>query len=207
MRPWRDISVWPLRIIMFAAAVALALPDLAHAQMPESDAPILMTADELSFDDDLGIATAKGNVEISQNERILLADMVTYNQRDDVVTASGNVILVEPTGEVLFAEYAELTDDMREGFLRGFSMLLADNSRLAAVSAQRRGGVETRLNQAIYSACRDCIGFNGEPLWNLKAAEVTHYQDRREIVYRHARLELLGVPIAYTPYLSHPIPP
>ncbi len=206
MRPWRDISVWPLRIIMFAAAVALALPDLAHAQMPESDAPILMTADELSFDDDLGIATAKGNVEISQNERILLADMVTYNQRDDVVTASGNVILVEPTGEVLFAEYAELTDDMREGFLRGFSMLLADNSRLAAVSAQRRGGVETRLNQAIYSACRDCIGFNGEPLWNLKAAEVTHYQDRREIVYRHARLELLGVPIAYTPYLSHPDP-
>ncbi len=53
-----------------------------------------MTDDELQLDDELGIATAKGNVEISQSERVLLADMVIYNQRDDVVTASGNVILV-----------------------------------------------------------------------------------------------------------------
>jgi len=191
---------------MLAAAFALALPILAHGQTFERDTPILMTADELKFDDQLGIATAKGNVEISQGDRVLLADTVSYNQRDDVVTASGNVILMEPTGEVLFAEFAELTDDMREGFLRGFSMLLKDNSRLAAVSAQRRGGVETRLNQAIYSACRDCVGFNGEPLWNIKAAKVTHNRDRQEIVYRNARLELFGVPIAYTPFLSHPDP-
>lgn len=206
MQSMRNWGVLPLRVVIFAAAFALALPILAHAQTFERDVPILMTADELSFDDELGIATAKGNVEISQSDRVLLADMVSYNQRDDVVTASGNVILMEPTGEVLFAEFAELTDDMREGFLRGFSMLLEDNSRLAAVSAQRRGGVETRLNQAIYSACRDCVGFNGEPLWNLKASKVTHNQDSREVVYRNARLELLGVPIAYTPYLSHPDP-
>lgn len=206
MRSGGDGPVFPLRSLILAAAFALALPNLAHAQTFERDEPILMTADELKFDDVLGIATATGNVEISQGERILLADTVSYNQRDNVVTASGNVILMEPTGEVLFAEFAELTDDMREGFLRGFSMLLEDNSRLAAVSAQRRGGVETRLNQAIYSACRDCIGFNGEPLWNIKAAKVTHNQERREVVYRDARLELLGVPIAYTPYLSHPDP-
>ncbi|MCZ6511273.1 MAG: LPS assembly protein LptD [Alphaproteobacteria bacterium] len=206
MRAWRGAMVFPLRSIILAAVFVLALPIVAHGQRFERDVPILMTADELQFDDELGIATAKGNVEISQGERVLLADMVIYNQRDDVVTASGNVILVEPTGEVLFAEFAELTDDMREGFLRGFRMLLEDNSRLAAVSAQRRGGVETRLNQAIYSACRDCVGFDGEPLWNIKAAKVTHSQERHEVVYRDATLELLGIPVAYTPFLSHPDP-
>ena len=206
MRAWRGAMVFPMRSIVLAAVVVLALPIVAHGQRFERDVPILMTADELQFDDELGIATAKGNVEISQSERVLLADMVIYNQRDDVVTASGNVILVEPTGEVLFAEFAELTDDMREGFLRGFRMLLEDNSRLAAVSAQRRGGVETRLNQAIYSACRDCVGFDGEPLWNIKAAKVTHNQERHEVVYRDATLELLGIPVAYTPFLSHPDP-
>lgn len=206
MRAWRGAMVFPLRSIILAAVFVLALPIVAHGQRFERDVPILMTADELQFDDELGIATAKGNVEISQGERVLLADMVIYNQRDDVVTASGNVILVEPTGEVLFAEFAELTDDMREGFLRGFRMLLEDNSRLAAVSAQRRGGVETRLNQAIYSACRDCVGFDGEPLWNIKAAKVTHNQERHEVVYRDATLELLGIPVAYTPFLSHPDP-
>ncbi|MCZ6592627.1 MAG: LPS assembly protein LptD [Alphaproteobacteria bacterium] len=206
MRAWRGAMVFPLRSIILAAVFVLALPIVAHGQRFERDVPILMTADELQFDDELGIATAKGNVEISQGERVLLADMVIYNQRDDVVTASGNVILVEPTGEVLFAEFAELTDDMREGFLRGFRMLLEDNSRLAAVSAQRRGGVETRLNQAFYSACRDCVGFDGEPLWNIKAAKVTHNQERHEVVYRDATLELLGIPVAYTPFLSHPDP-
>ncbi|MCZ6454345.1 MAG: LPS assembly protein LptD [Alphaproteobacteria bacterium] len=206
MRAWRGAMVFPLRSIILAAVFVLALPIVAHGQRFERDVPILMTADELQFDDELGIATAKGNVEISQGERVLLADMVIYNQRDDVVTASGNVILVEPTGEVLFAEFAELTDDMREGFLRGFRMLLEDNSRLAAVSAQRRGGVETRLNQAIYSACRDCVGFDGEPLWNIKAAKVTHNQESHEVVYRDATVELLGIPVAYTPFLSHPDP-
>ena len=210
MRPVFGVLKYTLRSIIIAAALVLAAPSLApnlvHAQEIERDAPILMTADELQFDDELGIATAKGNVEISQNERILLADMVTYNQRDDVVTASGNIILMEPTGEVLFAEFAELTDDMREGFLRGFSMLLEDDSRLAAVSAQRRGGVETRLNRAIYSACRDCVGFDGEPLWSIRAAQVTHNQERHEVVYRDATLELLGLPVAYTPFMSHPDP-
>ncbi len=206
MRPKRGALMRPLRTIIFAATLTLAMPSLGLSQQIEPDVPILMTADELQFDDELGIATAKGNVEISQGDRVLLADMVTYNQRDDVVTASGNVILLEPTGEVMFAEYAELSDDMREGFLRGFSLLLEDNSRLAAVIAQRRGGVETRLNQAIYSACRDCVGFDGEPLWNIKAAKVTHNRDRREVVYRDATLELLGIPVAYTPFLSHPDP-
>ncbi len=206
MRNRRFREIVKLRLAVVAAAVVLTLPALVYAQDADRDAPILMTADELQFDDELGIATAKGNVEISQNDRVLLADTVSYNQRDDVVTASGNVILLEPTGEVLFAEFAELTDDMREGFLRGFRMLLEDNSRLAAVSAQRRGGVETRLNQAIYSSCRDCVGFDGEPLWNIKARTVTHDQERKEVVYRDATLELLGLPVAYTPFLSHPDP-
>ena len=176
------------------------------AQQFVSEEPVLMTADDLSFDEDLGTATARGNVEIVQGERILNADSVTYNQRDDIVTASGNVVLLEPTGEVLFAEFAELTADMREGFLRGFRMLLNDDSRLAAVSAQRRGGVETELSRAVYSPCRNCLGFDEEPLWQIKARRVLHDAEAQEVIYRDATLEVLGMPIAYTPFLSHPDP-
>tara|TARA_R110002110_G_scaffold284986_1_gene499128 strand:- start:105267 stop:107396 length:2130 start_codon:yes stop_codon:yes gene_type:complete len=190
--------------ICLLAMVASGPP--AFAQDVDSEQPVLMTADDLSFDEDLGTATARGNVEIVQGERILNADAVTYNQRDDIVTATGNVVLLEPTGEVLFAEFAELTSDMREGFLRGFRMLLNDDSRLASVSAQRRGGVETELTGAVYSPCRDCLGFDGEPVWQIKARRVVHNAEDQEVVYRDATLELLGVPIAYTPYLSHPDP-
>jgi len=186
-------------------AVLMSSP-AAIGQQVDSEQPVLMTADDLSFDEDLGTATARGNVEIVQGDRILNADAVTYNQRDDIVTATGNVVLLEPTGEVLFAEFAELTADMREGFLRGFRMLLNDNSRLAAVSAQRRGGVETELTRAVYSPCRNCLGFDDEPLWQIKARRVVHDAEAQEVVYRDATLELLGFPIAYTPYLSHPDP-
>lgn len=197
-----------LHRIAFAMSLAAVLT-FAHpvaAQQVGSDQPVLMTADDLSFDEDLGTATARGNVEIVQGERILNADSVTYNQRDDIVTATGNVVLLEPTGEVLFAEFAELTADMREGFLRGFRMLLNDDSRLAAVSAQRRGGVETELSRAVYSPCRNCLGFEDEPLWQLKARRVVHDAEAQEVVYRDATLEVLGVPVAYTPFLSHPDP-
>lgn len=192
--------------VMFASALSWVASSSATAQVIEPDVPVLMTADQLNFDEDLGVATASGNVEIVQGERILNADAVSYNQRDDVVTASGNVVLLEPTGEVLFAEYAELTDDMREGFLRGFRMLLTDDSRLAAVSAQRRGGVETELTRAAYSPCVNCTGFGEEPLWQVKARRVLHDAEAREVVYRDATLELLGLPVLYTPYLSHPDP-
>ncbi len=196
------------RIPLFAIALlaGLVAGPATYGQSSDSDQPVLMTADDLEFDEDLGTATARGNVEIVQGERVLRADAVTYNQRDDIVTANGNVVLLEPNGEVLFAEFAELTADMREGFLRGFRMLLTDDSRLAAVSAQRRGGVETELTRAIYSPCRDCTGFDDEPLWQVKARRVIHNAEDQEVVYRDATLEFLGVPVAYTPFLSHPDP-
>ena len=203
------MNVAPRNAFLFALIIAAANSlsgMLAVAQVIEPDVPILMTADELNFDEDLGTATAHGNVEIVQGERVLNADAVTYNQRDDIVTASGNVVLLEPSGEVLFAEYAELTDDMREGFLRGFRMLLTDDTRLAGVSAQRRGGVETELTRAAYSPCVNCTGFGDEPLWQVNARRVIHDAEAREVVYRDATLEFLGIPVMYTPYLSHPDP-
>ncbi|MDE0780527.1 MAG: LPS assembly protein LptD, partial [Alphaproteobacteria bacterium] len=192
--------------LVLVTFVALAIVRPAAAQELLPDAPVLLTADKLDFDEDLGIATARGNVEIVQGERVLNADAVTYNQRDNIVIASGNVVLLEPTGEVLFAEFAELSDDMREGFLRGFRMRLIDDARLAAVSAQRRGGVKTELTRAAYTPCVDCEGLNGEPLWQIKARRIIHDVDARNIVYRHATLEFLGLPVMYTPYLSHPDP-
>jgi LPS-assembly protein len=186
--------------MLLAACVAGKAQELDRSQ------PVLLDADELSYDENLGVVTATGNVELSQGGRILLADAVSYNQRANTISASGNVTLMEPTGEVLFAEYVELTDDMREGFLRGLQMLLVDDSRFAAVNARRRGGTETELNRAVYSPCRDCVDSEGNPVWQLKARRVTHNSEVKQVTYRDAHLDMLGVPVFYTPYFSHPDP-
>ncbi len=210
--------MWGRRLqeYLMASAVAFGLvflPGLALGQstMPlpklDSDTPALLSADEVTYDESLGVATARGNVEISQGDRVLKADAISYNMRNDVVTASGNITLIEPSGELIFAEYIELTSDLKEGFIRDVRALLTDRSRLAAASGVRQGDRETTFRKAVFSPCELCRDDpTRAPLWQVKAAEVTHDQEERVIQYRDAWLEMFGVPILYTPYLEHPDP-
>ena len=197
-----NIAIGALALFLAAAPVS------GWAQSPrpgDLDQPALLTADEVTYDEELDIATARGNVEISQGLRVLRADTVSYNRRTNVVTASGNVSLREPSGEVLFADYFEVTDQMREGVAQNLRVLLADQARLAAVSGSRSEGNLTAARKAVYSACELCREDpTRAPLWQIKAARVVHDQAARTVTYNDAWLELAGVPVVYTPYLSHP---
>ena len=201
------------KIIMLALA-ALLSPVLARSGFaqpadPESngDVPVLLQADELSNDRELGIITARGNVEISRLDYVLLADTVTYNQRDDILTAQGHVTILEPTGNVVFSEYAELTGDLKDGIIEDIRVILRDGARMAANGARRTGGVIHEMSKAVYSPCNICREDPSRaPLWQIKAIKVVHDQRRHDITYRDAWLEVMGVPVAYTPYFSHPDP-
>ena len=195
-------------LVLGAITVLFLMPALGLAQEPISrEIPALLTADEISYDETLGVVVASGHVEISQGQRLLLADTVTYNQRTNVVTASGNVSLLEPSGEVIFADYAELTDDMREGVMRSIRILLTDRSRFAAVSGWRSGGNRTEMRKAVFSPCELCEEDpTRAPLWQIRAFKVVHDQKAQDIEYYDAWLEMFGVPVAYTPYFSHPDP-
>lgn len=52
--------------------------------------------------DQMQTITATGNVNIIRNDTTVIADKVVYDQKDDVVTAIGNVIMVEKDGNVIF---------------------------------------------------------------------------------------------------------
>ena len=189
-------------------ALCLAAVPAANAVEPlEPTAPAVLRADEVTYDQSQDLVIASGNVEIAQGDRILLADAVTYNGRTDTVTASGNVTLLEPTGEVVFAEHVELSDQMKRGIVRDIRILLTDNSRFAANDAVRTGGNRTEMRKAVFSPCRLCPEHRDRPpLWQLKAVRVVHDQKRQDIEYSDVFLELFGVPVAYAPYFSHPDP-
>jgi LPS-assembly protein len=173
-------------------------PDLAQT-------PVLLTADEIAYDQDLDIVTAHGNVEISQNDRVVHADTVSYNRRVGVATASGNVVLLEPSGDVVFADHIELNQGMRDGVARNLRMLLADQSRVAAVSARRAGGRITVLRQSVYSPCELCRRDpHRAPLWQIRADRTIYDQTEHRVYHNDAQLELFGVPVLWTPYIYHP---
>ncbi len=168
--------------------------------------PVVMSADELVVDEVLNIVIARGNVEVSQSGRLLTADTVTYNPRSGVVTASGNVMVMEPSGEVVFAEYAELDSELAEGFIEGIGLLFDDESRLAADRGLRRGE-RTEVGRAVYSPCALCEEDpDRAPLWQLRAGRVIHDTETRDIIYEDAFLDVFGIPVFYTPYFSHPDP-
>ncbi|MFN8926189.1 MAG: LPS-assembly protein LptD [Rhodospirillales bacterium] len=203
-----------LRLALATATAACALltaaygPARAQETPGEGREPAVINADQLTFDDGLGLVIATGNVELSQGGRLLIADTVTYNQKTNVATASGNVRMVEPNGDIVFAEYVELTDDLRRGFVDRVRILLTDNSRVAGASAERTdGGRFMRINRAVYSPCNLCPDDpTRAPVWQIRSARITHDQEAKDIVHRDAQLEILGVPILYTPFLSHPDP-
>ena len=190
-----------------AVALVALLSGTALAQDFDEDRPALITADEVSYNEKLASFNARGKVEIFQGQRILVADSVSYNTNTDVVTASGNVALLEPTGEVLFSDYAEVTGDLREAFVRDVGLLMSDRSRLAAVSAVRTEGNRIELTKAVYSPCDLCESDpTPVPLWQLKARKAVHNQEKQSVTYRDATFEILGLPVFYTPYFTHPDP-
>lgn len=195
----------------FAAWMTLgvALPGAAMAEAPNPDAPVALAAEEVTHDRSLDIVTARGEVEINQAGYVLYADTVSYNIGQDLVSASGNVSLIQPDGQVIFADYMQLTGKMKQGAIDNLLMVSADLSRTAARAGTRRVGDDgqqiNELDHAVYSPCDSCAG-RADPLWQIKAAQVIHDEGSHDVTYRDATLEMWGIPVAYTPYFSAPDP-
>lgn len=203
-----------LAVLTAMVILAAALPPSARAaatKSPESlgkpDQPVLFAADEVQYDQELGLFIAKGHVELNQQDQILLADTVTYNQKTDTVIATGNVNLLEPSGDILFADYVELRDNMHDGFINDVRILLSDRSRLVGNTARRVNGTRIEIRRGIYSPCDLCKDDPSRPpLWQIKAEQVVDDKELQIVEYRDADLEIDGFPTLYFPYLSHPDP-
>jgi len=199
-----------LRGWIIAVMLLLWVPG-ALAQQPQLTAgkgPVLITADQVTYDRDLGVVVASGHVEVSQGNRVLVANTLTYNERTKTVSASGNVSLLDETGNVVFADYMEVTDDLKNGVIKNIKMLMSDKSRVAAVQGSRKGPID-EFNKGVYSPCRPCVdkpNSMNPPIWQLRARKIVHDNEAHDIVYDDAWMEIFGVPVIYTPYFTTPDP-
>jgi LPS-assembly protein len=167
---------------------------------------ILLQADHATFDAQNGIYTAKGNVEASYGDRTLYAEELSYNTLTNEVTAFGNVIITESGGSTLYSDRVVLDGELETGLIETFGLLISENARLVGRQAERNKKT-TEITQAVYSPCQVCKDErDGVPVWQIKALKVTHNRETQTISYKHAYLEVLGVPILYTPYFWHPDP-
>ena len=169
--------------------------------------PVTFEADNLQYDRDSGIVTATGHVEASQNGHVLHADKITYDRNTNVAAASGHVVIIEPDGQVLYSDYAELTGGMREGVLKGMRLKLAANGKLVANGARRTEGQINELSRVVYTTCNLCKRDPSRPpLWEIRARSGVQDTEKKRIEYQDAVLDIYGYPVAYLPYFWHADP-
>jgi LPS-assembly protein len=166
--------------------------------------PLYLQGDELIYDTRNNRVIARGNVEIYYNNYILTADQVIYDQGTNTLTAEGNAQLKEPNGNIVRADKLVTSDDFRDAFVQSLSVVAKDDTRIAARRAVRREGNVTEFEQGKFTPCKNDPG--KPPLWCISAARIVHDQQAATITYTDAQFELLGVPILYLPYFSHPDP-
>ncbi len=170
--------------------------------------PLQLQADELVYDNENGIVSAVGRVEIFYNNFSLVADKVIYDQKANTLVAEGNVRIKEPDGAVVSADRITLTDDFRDGFIGSLQIVTKDDTRIAAAEAKRIDGETNEFTSASFTPCKPCRSDdpNSPPLWRIRAGKIIHKQGEGNIYYEDAAFELFGVPIAYVPFFSHADP-
>ena len=202
--------------LMVSTLLSAPLPALAQpaaltaaSGMPaaQRNDPVTFTADQVEYDRDNALVIARGHVEAWQNDHVMRADTITFNRNSGVAAANGNVVLLEPDGQVVFADYAEMKDNMRNGILKDMRALLAENGRLAANGMRRTEGLLNELSRVVYSTCNLCQDDpNKPPLWQIRAASAVQDLEHKKIEYQDAVLQMYGVPVGYFPFLAHPDP-
>jgi LPS-assembly protein len=190
--------------ITLPKAPKVAAPPITSAS---TDAQMLLQADAAEYNTNTHIVSARGHVEIDYRGRILLADSISYNEDTDVVTADGHVTVMDAQGNVSFADHVTMTDKMRDGALTGFAALLGTHGRLVAASAKRSEGRYTEARRIAYTPCKICNKpGQSTPTWQVRAFRVVHDQETHRLKFKDATVEVFGIPVFYTPYLTEPDP-
>jgi LPS-assembly protein len=165
---------------------------------------VLLKAQDVSNDSVLDVIVARGNVQISNGIQTVEADTVTYNKKMNQLTASGNVKVFDVDGDVISSNYAELSDDLRDVFLKEAYMYTMDKERLAA-STVKKVDQHTYFDRGVYTPCEMCKE-QQYPTWQLQAKEIHRDEEKGDVIYKDAVFVFKGVPTVRTPYFSHPDP-
>ncbi len=167
------------------------------------NAPVTFLSDSVTYDRANGLVSATGHVQAWQGDHYLAADRVTFDRNTGVAAAYGHVVMVEPDGQIIFGDYAEVAQGMRNGIVRAMASLMADGGKMVANGARRTEGKLNELARGVYSSCNVCaLHPENAPEWQLRANHITQDLEHKRIEFYDAWVDVFGFPLAWLPYLS-----
>lgn len=188
-------------------AAAQFLPEGFFATLPEPGAPAKVEANVLSYDKSSDVISAQGRVVMQYEGYAIACDDLRYEQKSGDLNCVGNVQVRDPAGTEYTADSVEVTGGMKQAFIQSLTLTTVDGAMVTANDAHYSATLETVLNQATYSPCGLCIDAKGHRIgWKVKAARLIHNSETKTVYLEQPSLEVLGIPVAWLPWLSLPDP-
>ena len=141
-----------------------------------------------------------GDVELMQGSRLLHAQQAEYQADRQKISASGDIRLSD-RGLLLKGEEIVLDAQGEAATIIGGEYQMVGRSgrggaqKIAIESRQR-----LLLEGASYTTCPP-----GDETWNFRAGSIELLPDENTGIAKHMRLEVLGVPVIYLPYINFPL--
>ncbi|WP_435103913.1 LPS-assembly protein LptD [Arhodomonas sp. AD133] len=164
----------------------------------EPDTPTQVEAGSARFDGERYILTESPRVQ--RADRRITAERLTFADREQRITAEGNVRYQE-AGVLLTADDATVDLDDDSGHFSAVTYRVdAGHLQGHAGEARMIDESRSRYRDVRLSTCNP-----GEELWWLSAEELTIDREARQGIARNAAVSVANVPILYTPWLRFPV--
>ncbi len=145
-------------------------------------------------------ATYKGNVIVTQGNRTLIADKVTYHEPDETVVAEGDVLLHDgqiKANSTKVTTHISTNDSTMEN---ADYKLLCEANRGTAKVIYSKGKTFYELKDGTITSCPD-----DDNSWRLRATTIEIDQDNEVANLYNPTLEVQKVPVFWLPYMTVPI--
>jgi LPS-assembly protein len=169
-----------------------------------ADKPIGFEADNVVVNQADGSLFATGNVELKQANNTLRADEVTYYRNQSKAIARGNVVHIDGDGTVTNAAIMKIDTEFSHILAETIISNFTAGEWISADHADRIAGDRGIFDASRFTPCK-CDFLNGEqPLWDIKASQSVRNEKTQTITHYNMRMNVLNVPVAYLPFLTHP---
>jgi LPS-assembly protein len=188
--------------VVYAEGEALLLKlDRTFMNLPKGkeETPAFISAQRVEGQTENQIV-ASGEVELRKRGQAIFADRMVYQQDSQELVADGTV-RIEQSGIKMQGPYVKLNLDTNIGDItKPVFQLTINNSRGNADVLHIDGRQKYTAQNVTYTTCS--IDNND---WMLKAGQLEIDNDRQVGAVRNARVDFLGVPILYMPWMDFPL--
>lgn len=163
------------------------------------DQPLAISADQADLVRE-GVSRLTGDVQIRGTGRLLRAESAEFDSASLALRVTGGVEYRDGN-LVVRSEDADFDGtEQRIEFSASTFALPRRPARGGASSLEVRGDRTVRLRDVIYTSCPE-----GNEDWRLRAGDIRLDADTGFGTGRNVRVDFLGVPILYTPWITFPI--